>query len=304
MALDAATADTWGISGPEFLLVYLLIAAAVLVAGTCARRALADPRATSPVGDLTARPHDISYLNGGGELAVYSALGAMHLRGTITGTGGGLVRASGRLAPDTDALEKAIHFTAAAPVQRRRLPFHRPVQTALLVIQDRLVTAGLLLSDEQRRRIRRVGVWMLGVALLGLVRLLAGIADAKPVGFLLVALVVVTVIALVQLTIAPRRTRLGDCTLARLRADHHALAPSLRPDWQVYGPAGAALSIGVFGTSALWASDPAFAEEIAAQRAASGGSGDGGGAAVSGGGDGGGSSCGGGGGCGGGGCGG
>jgi uncharacterized protein (TIGR04222 family) len=299
MALDAATADTWGISGPEFLLVYLVIAAAVLVAGMRARRALADPRATSPVGDPTTRPHDVSYLNGGAELAVYSALSAMHLRGTITGTGGGLVRASGRLTPDTDGLEKAIHFTAANPVQRRRLPFHRPVQTALLVIEERLVAAGLLLSEEQRRRIRSVGFWMLGVAGLGLVRLLAGIAEAKPVGYLLAALIVVAVIAVVQLTVAPRRTRLGDRTLAGLRTEHHGLAPALRPDWHVYGPAGAALSIGVFGTSALWASDPAFAREIAAQPAgtgsAGGSGGDGGGAAVGGGG---------GGGCGGGGCGG
>lgn len=297
MALAAATADTWGISGPEFLLVYLVIATAVLVAGTRARRALADPRATSPVGDLTARPHDISYLNGGADLAVYSALSAMHMRGTITGSGEGLVRATGRLTPDTDGLEKAIHFTAGSPVQRRRLPFHRPVQTALLVIEERLVATGLLLSDEQRARIRRVGFWMLAVALLGLVRLLAGIAEAKPVGYLLVVLIVVAVIAAVQLAVAPRRTRLGDRTLTQLRADHHALAPSLRPDWHVYGPAGAALSIGVFGTSALWASDPAFAEEIAAQRATSSsfGDGGGGGAAVGGGGDDGGGGCGGGG---------
>ncbi len=94
MALTAATAETWGISGPEFLLVYLAIAVVVLVAGTRARRALADPGATSPVGDLTAHPHDVAYLNGGPELAVYSALSAMHLRGTIAGSGGGNVRAA------------------------------------------------------------------------------------------------------------------------------------------------------------------------------------------------------------------
>ena len=297
MALTAATAGTWGISGPEFLLVYLTIAVVVLVVGTRARRALADPEAKSPVGDLTARPHDVAYLNGGPELAVYSALSAMHLRGTIAGTRG-TVRAARRFAPDTDSLEKAIHFTAATPVHRKWLSYHRPVETALMVIEQRLVTGGLLLSDEQRWQIKRVGFWMLGVAGLGLVRLLAGIAEAQPVGFLLAALVAVTVVAAVQLARAPRRTRLGDRTLAQLRSEHHSLAPSLRPDWHVYGPAGAALSIGVFGTSALWASDPAFAHEIAAQRVTAGGSGDGGGGgSTDGGGDGGG-------GCGGGGCGG
>ncbi|OLT12188.1 hypothetical protein BJF78_25030 [Pseudonocardia sp. CNS-139] len=138
---------------------------------------------------------------------------------------------------------------------------------------------------------------MLAVAGLGLVRLLAGIADARPVGYLVAALAAVTLVAAFQLARAPRRSRLGDRALADLRTEHHGLAPALRPDWQVYGPAGAALSIGVFGTSALWASDPAFAHDIAAQHVTAGGSGSVGGS--DGGGDGGG-----GGGCGGGGCGG
>jgi len=40
----AATADTWGISGPTFLLAYLVIAVAVWVASTRARRVLAESR--------------------------------------------------------------------------------------------------------------------------------------------------------------------------------------------------------------------------------------------------------------------
>jgi uncharacterized protein (TIGR04222 family) len=275
MTLAAVTADTWGISGPAFLLAYVVVAVAVAVAGTRARRALADPRARVPAGDLAARPHHVAYLNGGGDLAVYSALSAMHLRGTIT-TDHGSVRAAGRPDPGTDELEWAIHATAASAVQRRRLAFHRPVQTALAGMEERLVAAGLLLSDEQRGRIRRVGTWMLAVAGLGLVRLLAGIAEAKPVGFLVVALVLVAVVGAVQLARAPRRTRLGDRVLADLRTEHHSLSPDVTPDWAVYGPAGAALGIGIFGMGALWASDPAFADEIEAQRAAAGGSGDGG----------------------------
>jgi uncharacterized protein (TIGR04222 family) len=224
----------------------------------------------------------------------------MHLRGTITTTRGS-VQAVGLLAPGTDTLERAIHFTAAGTVTRRRLPFHRPVQTALATIEGRLVAGAFLLSDERRRQIRRVGFWMLGVAVLGLVRVLADVAEARPVGLLVVAMLVVTAVAAVQLGSAPRRSRRGDQALAALRAEHHGLSPDAEPDWQVYGPAGAALGIGIFGTSALWASEPGFARTIEAQGAATGGVGDAGGSgglAVSGGGDGGGD---GGGGCGGGG---
>ncbi len=98
----------------------------------------------------------------------------------------------------------------------------------------------------------------------------------------------------------PRRSRRGTARLKALRGQHAALDPRMRPDWAAYGPARAALGVGIFGAGALWASDPAFAAEVQAQRAAAtvGRSGGGGcGSAGSSGGD----SGGGGGGCGGGG---
>jgi hypothetical protein len=94
------------------------------------------------------------------------------------------------------------------------------------------------------------------------------VADARPVGFLLAGLAVVTVLAVVQLIVAPRRSRAGDRTLARLRTEQHGLAPRMRPDWTVYGPEGAALGIGIYGMGAIWASDPAFADELALSRTA------------------------------------
>lgn len=275
----AASGDTWGIGGPTFLLAYLVIAAAVLVAGIRARRALADPQVQGPAGavpDLASRPHDVAYLNGGAELAVYSALGAMHLRGTVAPSRGSVL-AVGRLGPGADQLERAIHFTTAVAVQARRLPMHGVVRTALAATDQRLVDSGLLLSPEQRARIRRIGYWMLAVGGLGLVRLLAEIAEVEDVGFLVVALTAVAVVAAAQLAVAPRRTRPGDRVLRELRSEHHALAPEATPDWAAYGPASAALGIGIFGMSALWASDPAFADELAVQRTSAGGSGDGGG---------------------------
>jgi uncharacterized protein (TIGR04222 family) len=284
VALTAATADTWGITAPSFLLAYLLIAVATGVAGLRARRALADPGSTSPGVDLTDRPHDVAYLAGGSELAVWSALCAMHLRGTIAAADGS-VHAVGRIDPATDPLEKAIHATATTPTGRRRLVFHRSVQPALSQIDGRLVAGGFLLSDDRRRRIRRVGFWMLAVAAFGLLRLLADIAEARPVVPLVAVLLVVAAVAAVQLGRAPRRSRRGDRALAALRAEHRALAPEREPDWHAHGPAGAALGVGLFGTGALAASAPRFAREIAPQVAATSGAGISG-LAVSGGGDG------------------
>lgn len=283
MALAAATAETWGITGSTFLRAYLLVAVMVGAAGICMRRSLAEPGATRPIDDITIRPHDVAYLAGGSELAVWSALCAMHLRGTLTAADG-TVRAIGRLDAAVDALEKAIHATAGFAVGRRRLMFHRSVRPALAAIEERLVAGGFLLSDHQRRRIRRVGFWMLGVAVLGLLRLLGDIAEARSVGLLVAVLLLVTATAMAQLTMAPRRTRRGGRALAALRAEHRALAPEREPDWTAHGPTGAALGIGLFGTGALAAVAPGFARDVAPERPAGhraglavGGGGDGGG---------------------------
>ncbi|OLT02940.1 hypothetical protein BJF90_27805 [Pseudonocardia sp. CNS-004] len=151
--------------------------------------------------------------------------------------------------------------------------FHRWVRPALATIDERLVAGGFLLSDDHRRRIRWVGFLMLGVAVLGLVRVLAEIAQARSVGPLVTALLAVTAVGVVQVTTAPRRTRRGNRALAALRDRHRALAPERAPDWQLHGPADAALGIGLFGTKALAAAAPGFAREVAPQVAATGGNG-------------------------------
>jgi uncharacterized protein (TIGR04222 family) len=245
----------------------------------------------------------VAFLNGGADLALTAALSAMHRAGTIGTAGRGVVVATARPDARADELERAVHHAATTAVPRRRLAAAGGVASALHRIEQRLVAAGLLLSAERRVRIRLVGGWVLVLAALGVVRIVAGIANGQPVLFLILLVVLLLVIGVLLVARVPRRTRAGDALLRRLAADHHLLAPSVRPDWEVYGPAGAALSIGVFGVSALWAADPAFATELAAQRAAAqsaGGGYAGGGESGGGGGDGGG----GGGGCGGGGCGG
>ena len=69
---------------------------------------------------------------------------------------------------------------------------------------------------------------------------------------------------------APRRTRAGDAAAAAA-GDRAPLAVAVGASrLGDPRPAGAALAVGVFGVGALWAADPAFATELAAQRAASG----------------------------------
>jgi uncharacterized protein (TIGR04222 family) len=291
------TNDTWGISGPTFLALYGALIVVVTVVGLRERRRLARPDRTPADRDWGDLPQEVAYLHGGADLAVYSALSALHQTGAVHPAGKGLVRTGGRLAPDASALERAIHATAVTPLSPRRLPFHGAVASALAAIRERLVADGLLLTRERREAVRRVGIWMLAVALLGLVRVVAGVANARPVGFLIVFVLVAGVIAVVWFARAPERTSAAAPLLADLRQRYDALSPAMRPDWTANGARAAAVGVAVFGLGAVWASAPAFADELEMQKAAAlgGSSGGGSGGYVGGDSGGSGSSCGGGG---------
>jgi uncharacterized protein (TIGR04222 family) len=298
---DPAPGDTWGISGPTFLAGYALLAALVGVWWLWTRGQARTARPVKhPPGDLTRYPQDVAYLNGGASLAIFSALSGMRMHGWVT-LSGGAVRAAGQVGSGASELERAIHRASTKPVRRVALPAQAPVATALRAVVERLTRAGLLVPDAARTRLRWIAGWMAAVAALGLYRMLAGLGNQRPIGYLVLLFLLVLVAATVMFLALPRRTRLGDEMLTELRSRQHDLNPASKPDWTVYGPVAAAMGVGLFGVDALWASDPAMAAELAAHRAsAASGSTVGG---VDGGSSGGGSSCGGGG-CGGGGCGG
>jgi uncharacterized protein (TIGR04222 family) len=203
---------------------------------------------------------------------VLSALSSMRVAGTVSAYSDGTVRAEQSLDSNADELQQAIWMaTADGPITRGDLVTHWIVATTLRKTRQRLEDAGLLLSADEQRRIKRAGWWMVGVGVVGVVRLVAGAAKGAPVNDLIQELFGVGIVAAVLLLrSAPRCSRRGTAELKRLRTEHHELAPGMRPDWTAYGPALAGLGVGIFGAKALWASDPAFAADIHAQQLAAG----------------------------------
>ena len=257
--------ETWGISGPAFLLFYVVLAVVVLIASI---RAPTRGHAGGRRGAGHRDPHPPARRRlpqrrrrAGAGLRAHRAAAARRRSG----------RSAATRRPYRARTPGTTSWSAPSTPPWRRPPPQVDREQPLggrraRATERRLIDAGLLLSDAQRRRIRGTGWWMLAVAGLGLLRLLAGIANARPVGWLVVAFIAVTIVAVILLASAPRRTQRGDRTLAALRDENHTLAPKERPDWALYGPVGAALGIGLFGMSAVWASDPAIAGELAVQR--------------------------------------
>jgi uncharacterized membrane protein YgcG len=131
-------------------------------------------------------------------------------------------------------------------------------------------------------------MWFVPLLALGAARVAAGSTNGRPVGFLVVFLLVTVVVAAALARRVPNATELGRRTLQALRAEHP------RPGSGA-SPAQLSMATALFGAGVLWAADTDIAMMLRVPReqgfsAGFGGDGGGGG--------------GGGGGCGGGGCGG
>lgn len=294
--------DTWGISGPDFLGVFIFMAVVALAVAIAARQAVL--RGGPSDGFATLDAQRAAYLNGGPQLAIYASLGFLRQAGAIGAGPGRMLVTTGPLPAGATPLDRAIHLAAARKISARGLRHVSGVERALATLRQSLEDAGLAATPAMRSRARLAGVLPLAaVEALGIVRIVAGVANGKPVGFLILATLAVSVALVVMLVVrVPLASAAGRRAIARLRRDNAHLAPSQSPAYATYGAAAAAMGVAVFGSAALFAADPAFAEEAELQRnvaasgaSSGGGSGDGGSSSSCGG-----SSCGGGGGCGGG----
>jgi uncharacterized protein (TIGR04222 family) len=296
----AAAGDTWGITGPTFLVLFIGALAGVAVLSAIHRRILFAGRSDTYAARLTGQ--QAAYLSGREKLAVWSSIGALRAAGAIGGGPGRTLVQTGPLPAGATPLDAAVHNAAGRRVRARDLATDQWVVSALAQLREGLEQAGLAVTPAQRRTARMWALVAGLVLVIGLARVVDGVQNDRPVGYLLGLLFFAAVLVIVMLVRAnASQTRAARQALRDLRGRHTHLSPALSPSYATYGASGAAMGVALFGTSSLYAIDPAFAAQAGIQRAAAGGSSGGGGSSCSGG-----SSCGGGGGggCGGGGCGG
>jgi len=265
---------TWGITGPTFLLIYVALGV-VILAGVIIWRRRYTSGPTGPLRSLT--PTEVALLTGGRQLAVYSSLASLRAAEAVQIEGGHL-RQIGPMPVGAPELDRAIHAAAGLRSLGSRDVAADPAVAAVLErTEAELTESGLLLSPAVRAHVRRGA--LAGVALLafGIVRAIAGTQNGKPIGNLILLLVLAGAGCL-ALCYVPRLSRAARASIATLRRDASHLRPSQSPSWATYGPASAALGVGLFGTAAIWAADPAFAAdaEIRRQTFVSSGGADGG----------------------------
>jgi uncharacterized protein (TIGR04222 family) len=320
-----AGGDTWGISGPEFLLLYgagfLLTVVVVLLT----RRLLSRRAAVDSTAEL--EPYELAALSGGMALVVHTALVHLYRTGVLTvqnqtlsalGAGGtagwtmeqvqGLAASSGVVVvgylPDgSPPVERAVVQAVTARPGIRPHDLRAAVESSpeAQALWRALEEKGLRRASGERWRLRAAALWWLPLTGVGLARVQAGSANGKPVAFLVMALIVTGVAFLLSLKAGatPLRAR---ALLQKAWKQEEALQAEVQAAYaaNTFHPRET-YAMALFGTALLWSASPAMAGMFGAPAHLGGvpvTSGGGGGSSCSSG-----SSCGGGG-CGGGGCGG
>lgn len=298
MTVLSAPGDTWGISGPQFVLIFLGLLVAGTLLAVVLRVSVTRSRSESP-GRLPT-PAEAALLTEGRDRAVYAAAAGLRAAGAI-GTGDRRrLTVTGPLPADASRLDGAVYEAARRGMPLGAMSADPLVASALTEAQASAERAGWLLEAGQVRRARLGGILLLGLVLLGAARIVAGLDNDRPIVFISVLTGAALVVAVVFLTTVPRLSRSGRAALAELRSRSAHLRPALAPSWNTYGANGAALGVAIYGAAALWAADPAFAaisglpRPVAPSPAILGASGDDGGGGGDGGGGDGGGGCGGG----------
>ena len=295
MGTSLIAADTWGISGPLFLVYFLTAAVVAFIVSGLIRRMLSTVAVTRR---WEPDAEQVAYYSGGPRQAVLAVLARLRTEGVVSSTQGNLA-VTGPVPAGPSPLTWAVYQTAQRGVRGRQVDDDPAVKAALADMHAVLVANGWLLSKFRRFLIRTLGtVPVIVVLVAGFARMAAGMANDKPVIGITILTIVLGFITLLMFIVGAEQSRVAEHAVEEMRYRYSHLRPWNNPSLATYGAPAAAMSVGLFGAMALMTMDPGFANDVERVAYASGGgsSGSGCGSGSSGGDSGGGGGCGGGGG--------
>ena len=241
LAASVASGDTWGVRGPTFLSIYVVLLGAASAIYLGGRRWALRPRSSRPP---ELHPVELAYLTGGAENALLVAFLGLYERGVIglpvdredredreptRLTFAELAELTLDRQPQVvgpisgHPVERALATALADGAERERALATVRAGVRMAEVRGTLDRLGLVAGPATQRRVRWWAAGLVLVLILGIVRLGAGVANGKPVGYL-VLLLILTVAVIVRAARVPWLTPEG----ARLRdevADRFAAHP-------------------------------------------------------------------------------
>lgn len=270
-------APTWGIPGPAFLALWLLLAAATIVLPHLAR-STAGRRPPGRGPDRTLTPPQLGVLAGGEDRAVAASVAGLLEHGRLrVDDSRRLCTVVGPVRPEDDPqlsdLDVRVLRDAATPRTANALVAAARRADEVGELTGQLVARGLLHDPAAiRARVHRAWLPFGLVVVLGLARLAAGLGRGASIGFLVALMVIAGVVALVT---RPRSMRVvtprGRATLDAARASAHEARRAVGAPGSAPRLGGAALAVAVGGFAAF--PDPALAGLLVPPVALGGGGG-------------------------------
>ncbi|MFE3441517.1 TIGR04222 domain-containing membrane protein [Nocardia sp. NPDC059180] len=272
-----AAGETWGISGGDFLLVYIPVAVLAIAASLYLRFKSVYRQASasdSPSLEKLTAPETAMLF--GKQRAVTAAVTLLRSHELIDSDATPTRTPTSAERAQLDWFTSAIYGVLGYRKQTIA-DITKAASEPVKQLRTSLVERGYIPSDADRREARDAVMPILIVGILGLVRFIAGIIAGNPSGFLVLCLMVLAfcgwwVVSPDSLT--PR----GAAAKARAITDNSHLRPSNSPAYTTYGVGAAAVAVAIFGVAALTLLDPGLAQAVEPPNdGADTGSGDGGG---------------------------
>jgi uncharacterized protein (TIGR04222 family) len=267
LPLVMGIADPLEMSGPEFLALYGILTAMVLVAAVALRQWLRED--DPPVDTKELEPQEVACLGRGAAGLLQSCLAGLvgdrriEIDETPSGKLGPIsignakfkLRAS--VSPDTakTEIERAMLASAAAPTGSEAAEVLRAGKPFAEMIESRLQSRGYLETNASFGPARWWPILLVGgLVTFGLLKLAVGVSRDKPVGFLVVWLIALAVVMFLFAR-KPLRTRRGERIFNELKAKHEPLKTLsiVQPD--AASAANLMLVAGLFGLAAIQTSE-------------------------------------------------
>lgn len=283
--------NPYDLRGPEFLGLYVLLLLLCQAAAALLRRTLSGPGGPAGPRLLDLQFVEVALLAGGPERAFDAAVARLAAAQALEVDATGRTLCPRGEARGASALERLVLERSGPPPGTSIPRVRAEVAPALRVPEARLVALGL--RPAGRGASLAPAALQMTLAVFGFGKVLVGASRHRPVGFLVVLLVLTVGLGVAWLLAGPRRSRLGDAALAAIQHRNAGLRSAAGA-----GSADVGLSVALFGAAALAGTPLAQVALALRPRAGAGSSSDHGASGCSS------SGCSGGGGCGGGGCGG
>ncbi|MGC7098861.1 TIGR04222 domain-containing membrane protein [Amycolatopsis lurida] len=187
--------EPWGISGPDFLVLYLFLLALPLAVAVVGRIALTSGGSRAATAYTPGNVYEVAFLAGGADRVVDTAVASLLEREVVRADSTGRVHGAG--GPPADPVEQAVHEVIVRRGSSKMADLRRDLGKSAIIrgMTKHLTDAGLVQPTRGRVILRRlVHVLYLLVLALGVIRLVNGIVRDRPVGFL-IALVIAAALA-------------------------------------------------------------------------------------------------------------